>query len=206
LFIKATLSYFAYRYGLGLFPVACVIAACSIRLLPGRFGISPRIVRIATYVVAVTYLAASGAFLAKAGPDVWDYQAWDEVSALLARETRAGDAVVVQPSICITALQYYYKGPAAMYPPKRVDGWSPPLEELTGSIASRHATVWLVFSSFENPSSFVSSFTERPERRRRAAARDYASRIERAGCLIREAKRFLRVTVIGFGRGRDDHY
>ncbi|HSB17418.1 MAG TPA: hypothetical protein VLE22_23410 [Bryobacteraceae bacterium] len=155
-------------------------------------------IKTVTFTVAAAYLAAGGWFLARAGPEVWDYQAWDEVSALLARETRAGDAVVVQPSICVAALQYYYKGPAVTYPPKWIEGWSPAPEELAASIAKKHGTVWLVLSSFENPSSFVSSFTERPERRRRVATADYAARIERAGCLIREAKRFLRATVIGF--------
>lgn len=72
LFIRSTLDYVAYRYVLGVFPLACIVAAVSWKAVPLR----PVLAKTCFGVAALAYCATGAVFIARAGPDAFGFQDW----------------------------------------------------------------------------------------------------------------------------------
>ena len=101
LFTHATVSFTAYRYGSGIFPLTCLVAAS---VLEAPFG------SLARFVLAVgvaVNLVAGASVVAGAPVGFFDYQDWKGVAAFLAQNGDPGDTLLFEPGWSRAALDYY---------------------------------------------------------------------------------------------------
>ena len=189
LFIVATLEYVAYRYALGVFPLACVVAACSWEALPQR-----RIVARACLCAAMLGYCASGAvFIARAGQNTFGYQDWRSAGQYLSRFSEPGETVLVSPRAGLLPLTYYYKAPGVV---ASAMGEAPDfvVRHLQATDKPNRG-VWVVFSTFANDNPLVARYTEfrgmGPDQQIRALV----AAIESRSFFVCQTARFQRVTV-----------
>ena len=151
LFVALTLHFIAYRYALGVFPVACVIAAYAFSPLKRAFA------RVAIAAIALGYAAAGVVFIATSTDRTFEWQDWRSIAHYVEARTAPGDAIILTRADAMQ-LNYYYRGKAQLIeaPPKEIEL----LIEQMLKPGSGHDRVWVVASTFANPSPIVARFTE----------------------------------------------
>ena len=194
LFVKATLPYVAYRYALGVFPLACVVAAYAARF-PAAARWS-RIVRLCGVAAAVAYSAAGTVFIATAGPEAFEYQDWRSVAQFLDRSATAGDAVMLSYHYSLPPLTYYYRGPAKMIDLDASGRREEQAANLLAEPALRGKKVWVVIQSFDNESPLIARYTEIRRRGLDAQTRETIAAIRGMGLEAERVAAFHRVNVI----------
>ncbi len=194
-FLSATLSYVAYRYALGIFPLTCVVAASAL----DAFRPQARWRRAVVGVAMAVYAAAGAVFIGQARTETFGYQDCRSTARFLQQAVKPDDAVAVIPAYGQWPLRYYYKAPVAAFSiPEQAAAAA--VKNLTPE-AAPGATVFFVLLSFANEKPLVARFTDR----RPAAAEENRRRLTAAlqdrGLTVAEAARFLRVTVLAARRG-----
>jgi uncharacterized membrane protein len=176
---KLTLPYVAYRYGLGIFPLACVVAAYSWKAWLRRPA-----ARAGVVVVILVYWVSGAAFIASAAENTFGYQDWRAAASYVAARWVPGDAVLVPGDYGVLPFSYYWKGP-------------PPLN-------AREAPAprsWLLLSTFANENAMVARFTETrrpdPASRRQELVGELAAR----RLNVCQTAAFHRVDVLEVRRG-----
>ena len=183
LFIRSTLTYVAYRYGLGIFPLACVIAAFSWKAVAQR----PAAVRASLGAVILVYCALGALFIVRADQETFGYQDWRAASRYLSRFAAPGETVIVTPDFDLLPLTYYYKAGSVVVGSDDVPA------EVAKAIARE--PVWLVAGSFTNDNPLISKYTEwRGIRGEQYIDRLFAD-IGNRGLRVCQTGRFHRVTV-----------
>ena len=170
LFVAVTLQFIAYRYALGVFPVACVIAAYAFTRLKRAFA------RLAIGALAIGYAAAGVAFIATSTDQTFEWQDWRSIARTLEGRAASGDPIVLTRADAMN-LNYYYRGKGKVIEaaPTEIE----PLIERMLKPGSGYDKVWMVAAAFNNPNPMVARFTEagRPDLSQFAAR--FAKRIGR---------------------------
>jgi uncharacterized membrane protein len=184
LFAKATLPFVAYRYGLGIFPLACVVAACSWKPWP-----RPLPLRTGAAALILAYCAAGVVFLASAGENAFGYQDWRSAVRYLADRCTAQDVVLVPGDYGPLPFSYYWRGPRPL-----LSGQSP--QAISAALASATSSrAWVLLGWFSNDSCLVGRYTEwRP--RAGEWRQDLARALEARGLRLCGTAGFQRVMVL----------
>ncbi len=194
LFIASTLTYVAYRYALGVFPLACVVAAMALEALPER----SRVWRMTAGAAIVVYCLAGAAFILRSGPDGFGYQDWRSAAASLRRSMRPGDRVLVAPARGSFGLSYYLNV-ASLSTGSQAE--APDMaQRLLLSAPGRDAVVWVVLSTMSNENPVVARFTELRDPNPDDAVRSMTSALRSQGLAVCRTERFHRVTVVAVQR------
>lgn len=101
LFTHATLDFVAYRYGSGIFPLTCLLAACVLEA--SRRSLA----KVVLCGVLSVNLAAEASVIAAAPVGFFDFQDWKGVSAFLTQNATPGDTLLLAPGWTREALDYY---------------------------------------------------------------------------------------------------
>ena len=191
LFVSLTLHFIAYRYALGVFPVACVIAA---------YAFTPRkraLARIAIAAISLGYAAAGVVFIATCTDRTFEWQDWRNVAHYLEGQAVSGDTIVLTP-VDAMQLNYYYRGRAQLVeaPPRKIE----PLVEQMLEPGSGHDRLWIVVSTFANPNPLVARFTEAGRPRLSQVVAQFAARIERHHLVAARTTEFRQAIVVLIAR------
>ena len=189
LFLRATMPFVAYKYGLGVFPLACILAAYSLKLRGAR------VVRACTFAAMASYLVAGAAFLATVNPTTFEFQDWKGPSRYLTERATDGDAIVLSSDYGVPCLGYYYKGPARLHGSGRGEEASIASRLLSEPGASDRA-VWVVVLSLGNEDSLVARYTESGKRGLDAQTQIVLAALKEHGLSASVAARFHRVNVL----------
>jgi 4-amino-4-deoxy-L-arabinose transferase-like glycosyltransferase len=189
LFVRSTLDFVAYKYVLGIFPLACIVAAVSWKAVPLR----PVLAKTCFGVAALAYCATGAVFIARAGPDAFGYQDWRSASQYLNRQSTAGESVLVASGSGLHPLTYYYKSPGVSACTRA---------ELGDRVAAHFPVtgqpgqgVWVVLSTFANDNPLVARYTEFPAAGSGKQVQEVVTAIEQRGLSVCQMAHFLRVTV-----------
>jgi 4-amino-4-deoxy-L-arabinose transferase-like glycosyltransferase len=189
LFIRSTLEYVAYKYALGIFPLACIVAAASWKAVPLR----PALAKACFGGAAFAYCVTGAVFIARGGPDAFEFQDWRSASQYLNRQSAAGEPVLVAPGSGLHPLDYYYKSPGIS---------ACALPELGGCVAAhfsaearRGQAVWVAMGTFANDNPAIAKYTQFRESSSEDPVKESVAAIERRGLFVCQMARFLRVTV-----------
>jgi hypothetical protein len=195
-FVKLTLDYVAYRYTLGIFPFACVVAATAWKLWPKRL-----VPRAGIALVILAYWVSGAAFITSAGEDTFGYQDWRGATRYLAQRFSAGDDVLVSGQSRVVALTYYWKASkptgVGTDPSEIADHLASALPS-SGTAAPR---AWVFLSTFANENPLVARFTESRRRGNQAEAKELAQVLEKHGLRLCRTAAFRRVMVVEVRRG-----
>ena len=128
LFVRVTLHFVGYRYGLGVFPLACLVLACAPKLggnvESGNGWLRTKIVKKAAYAVLTAYGIFGIAFFATANSVTFENQNWRDAARYIAAHAKNTDGIVLarswdtepfQPDT--EPFQYYYRGGAETLTP-----------------------------------------------------------------------------------------
>ncbi len=189
LFIKATLPYVAYRYALGVFPFACVIAASAVRSWP-KPG------RLLSLALAGVYCLAGFWSLWTAPANVFEYQDWRGAAGYLARRVAAGDTVIAVGRIAQLPLSYYYRGAVTTAGSHDPNGVLRLLEQS----ATRDSRVWVVRGALANENPLIASFTESRPRSQNSLETGLSSALRTRGFTTCDRASFHRVELLAVGR------
>ena len=151
LFVALTLPFIAYRYALGVFPVACVIAAYAFTPLKQTFA------RVAVAAIAIGYATAGVVFIATAKDRTFEWQDWRSIAHYMEDHAAQSDAIVLSHADAMN-LNYYYRARAQVMeaPSAEIE---PRVEEMLKP-GSGHDRVWVVAAIFANPNPIVARYTE----------------------------------------------
>jgi 4-amino-4-deoxy-L-arabinose transferase-like glycosyltransferase len=194
LFVKSTLPYVAYRYCLGLFPLTCIVAACSWRALSGRALLT----RAAAGVAIIGYCASGAVFILQAGETVFGYQDWRGAVRYLRQHSAPGEVVMVTASDRALPLGYYYKAPVAV---ATTAGQIAALAEgnLKGTSAGDR-TAWVLCSNFANEKPLAARYTEFRKLAIKEPDDELPAALAQRGLAISRTVRFQRVTLLAIRR------
>jgi 4-amino-4-deoxy-L-arabinose transferase-like glycosyltransferase len=194
LFINSTLMYVAYRYTLGIFPLACVVAACSWKAWPR----ARLLARVCIGGAILTYCVAGAGFLVRADQGAFGFQDWRRASAYLSRHAAPGDKVLVSPDVCLLPLTYYYKAPGVL----AADGEAVRHRavELVQRANPRGSAVWVVLSTFANDNALVGRFTEVRPPGLEETVRQARETLSAGGYYICQSASFQRISVFAVRR------
>jgi hypothetical protein len=196
LFLKATLPYIAYKYGLGVFPLACILAAYSLKQ-PGGPGSRWRLVlRGCTFVAIAWYCVAGAAFLAAADARTFEFQDWRGAARYLAGHAAPNDALTLSDQYGLPCLSYYYKGPARLYGAGRLDTGADLVANLLSEPGAPGRAVWVVIASLANEDSFVARYTEFGKRGLDEQTQTALAALSGRGLSASVAARFHRISVL----------
>jgi mannosyltransferase len=140
LFTHATLTFIPYRYGSGIFPFTCLVAAS---VLEAPFG---RLAKLALAVVVIANLAAGATVVVGAPVGFDNYQDWKGVAAFLAQNAAPGDTVLLAPGWSREALDYYDHSPMARENMGEGDAVAPKVLEYCA--AHSDGRKWLIVAGF----------------------------------------------------------
>ena len=158
LFVKATLSFISYRYGLGVFPVTCLIAAGVTLSSPGRL-LRQRNVHGAA-LLSLCILVGTMT-MALAPSTFFTYHDWIGCNQYLVQVVKPQDQIWFEYDERSFSLRYYYPHPSQI-------GFSPhrSRDAAVHDLLQRHqqtttagGRVWAVFPSFQNRNPLIERFT-----------------------------------------------
>lgn len=189
LFIKATLPYVAYRYALGVFPFACVIAASAVRSWP-KAG------RLLSLALAGGYCLAGFWSLWTAPANVFEYQDWRGAASYLARRVAAGDTVIAVGRVARLPLSYYYEGAVTTADSHDPNG----VLQLLEQSARQDRKVWVVRGALANENPLIASFTESRPRSQNSLETELSSALRTRGFATCGRASFHRVELLAVSR------
>jgi hypothetical protein len=199
LFLKMTLPYVAYKHGLGMFPLACIVAAHSSMLVNfRRSGSRFPWLSIAGVLVcaAVAGYGVSGAAFMAANERGFEYQDWRGAASYLSNSAGPDDAIVLSGRYDLDPLSYYYHGPATVL---EVGDGSRIRGLVSGLLSQSKPPVnstWIVVSVFGNDNPMVAKFTQSPRAGLETRTQSVITGLREQGLSAREAARFHRVRVV----------
>ena len=195
LFIRLTLSFVAYRYGLGAFPLTCVVAACSWKLWPQRL-----LGRAAATALILAYCGAGAGFIASAGGNTFGYQDWRAAVHYLADRFSMGDVVVVPGDVPLS-FSYYWKGPAPLRSSQSPQAISALLREALATDDATRLRGWVVLSSYASESPLLRRYTGPRDKDNQQQSKELVQALESSGLDACGTAAFQRVIVLEVRRG-----
>ncbi len=193
---KLTLPYVAYRYGLGIFPLACVVAACSWKAWSERV-----VAQAAIASVILVYWLAGAASIARAGENTFGYQDWRGAARYLKQRFSANDAVFVVHEANLLPFRYYWKESEPVTMGTDIGVSSDQIARTASSAGTPAPRAWIVLSTFANENALVARFTESRRQRIESWVGRLAEAIQQHGLRVCRTESFQRVKVVEVRRG-----
>ena len=199
LFLKMTLPYVAYKHGMGMFPLACIVAAHSSKLVNFRWSgsrFSGLSVAGVLVCVAVACYGVSGAAFMAGNERGFEYQDWRGAATYLRNSAAPDDAIVLSGRGEFDPLSYYYHGPARVLEAgdgSRIGGL---VSGLLSQPKPPVRSVWIVVSVLGNENPIVARYTQSPRPGIETRTQRVLTALREQGLSAREAARFHRVRVV----------
>lgn len=190
LFIRLTLPFVAYRYGLGAFPLTCVVAACCWKLWPQR-----PLGRVGAAALILAYCGAGAVFIASARVNTFGFQDWRAAVHYLTDQFSMGD-VVILPGDVPLSFSYYWKGPEPIRSPPSPQAISAVLREALTTHNAARSRGWVLLSSYANENLLLRRYTGPLDRNNDEQSKELAQALESRGLHACATAAFLRVTVL----------
>jgi uncharacterized membrane protein len=159
LFIKLTLYFLAYRYGLGIYPLACLLAATAIVSLPA----SEQSWRKQGWRVLLLLVFLAGGLLSTTMGEraLFLYQDWRECARQMTQTTGPGDILWFPEPHSSYSFRFYYRGPSSF-----VTSSSRDLEQNVADMLrireklSPGARLWILKPQFSNRRIWIDRFAK----------------------------------------------
>ncbi len=200
LFLKATQPFVAFKFGLGVFPLACILAAYSPKLFGAgelRLGFPwMNLARGCTYAVIAGYCIGGAAFIVTADTAAFGYQDWRGAARFLSSHATPEDAIVLSLHYDVAPLGYYYKGPARFFGVTEREEAHGLASKLLLEPGSPHRAAWIIVSTLANESPLVSKFTEIKRHDYQAQTQKLIAALKERGLSAALAARFQRINVV----------
>jgi uncharacterized membrane protein len=195
-FAKLTLPFVAYRYGLGIFPLACVVAACSWKALPERQWVRPGVV-----LVILAYWVGGATFIVSARENTFGYQDWRAAARHLSARWSPGDSILVPGSYGLLPFSYYWKGPRPLNPSNEPQAIGESLGPILPAQNAVERRAWVLLGTFANDNAVVARYTEswRPDPANRLNV--LTGELVARGLHVCQTAAFRRVEVLEIRRG-----
>jgi 4-amino-4-deoxy-L-arabinose transferase-like glycosyltransferase len=187
LFLGVTLHYIAYRYALGVFPLACIVSAFAARF---RGNI---LLRVAIVAAALGYSIAGATWIATANDHSFEWQDWRSVARYLEQHATPQDAIVLRPDD-FTPLTYYYKGPVQLTQ-VAANGTDDAVAQILqpGSVCQK---VWVVAGFFANTNPMVARITEAGVRKPDVFVEQFTEKMKQRHLRVEQPVRFYKVIIL----------
>jgi hypothetical protein len=196
LFLRATVPFVAYKYGLGVFPLACILAAYSLKA-PGGSGSRWRLVlRGCTLAAIAVYCVTGAAVLIGADTRTFEFQDWKGAARYLASHATRNDAIALSYRYGLPCLGYYYKGPARFYDAEQPGEAAGLVSRLLSEPGPPDRAVWVVILSLANEDSLAARYTESGKRGLDTLTQMTLAALRERGLSVNEAARFHRISVL----------
>ena len=192
LFVRATLPFVSYRYGLGIFPLACVVLACAPKL-GARLAGSNRALANIGYGLLAAYCIIGIVYLLKATPTTFETQNWRDAVRYVTAHAKRTDAIVLADIWDADPFHYYYRGGAE--PITDIKDLPEVVAKAMGQPYVLGRTVWIVSSSFENANPLVAACSQFYLQDAGAEARCLATGLAKRGLRVAKTTEFRRVIV-----------
>lgn len=158
LFVKATLSFISYRYGLGVFPITCLIAASVIlpssgRLLSKRQVLGAALLSLCILLGMMKMALAPSSFFA--------YSDWIGCNKYLTQVVKPQDQIWFEYDERSFPQQYYYPHPSQIVfsSHRSTDAAVRDLLERYQHMTTTGGQIWMVFPYFQNRNLWIERFT-----------------------------------------------
>jgi 4-amino-4-deoxy-L-arabinose transferase-like glycosyltransferase len=158
LFVKATLSFISYRYGLGVFPITCLIAASVILPSPGQGSSKSQVLRPALLALCVLLGIMR---MALAPSSFFAYSDWIGCNRYLMQVVNPQDQIWFEYDERSFSLQYYYPHPSQIVSCPRCsrDAAVRDLVHRHQQMTATGGRIWMVFPDFQNRNFWIERFT-----------------------------------------------
>jgi len=159
------LPYFSYKYGISMFPLACIIGACSVKSLslPGLNKIKRQLTIALLSLILFVYAASGFITVFNKNSDLLEIQDWRGAGKYLSMHVNKRDMLFFVQSWRYSSLEYYFKTPSELC---LVNDYKQLIEKVKvllkekhlGKEQIQHRRFWVVLSSLENRSALIEKF------------------------------------------------
>jgi uncharacterized membrane protein len=158
LFVKATLSFISYRYGLGVFPVTCLIAASVTLPSPGGLLCKREVLGAALLSLCILLGTMT---MALALSSFFSYSDWVGCNKYLMQVVKPQDQIWFEYDERSFPLQYYYPHPSQIVfsPCRSTDSAVHDLLQHHQQMTTAGGRIWMVFPYFQNRNFWIERFT-----------------------------------------------
>ena len=200
LFAKATLPFISYRYGLGLFPITCLLASCA--ALPSGHRTPSRARLLAAAAPCIGFVTGF-AVMAIAPSSYFTYSDWISCNRYLSAVAGPRDQIWFQNYQEAFPLEYYFGNPSRIvhfpYPQLASIPSSQYSAAQAEDLLKRHKAagaeggrIWVVEASFQNMNPWIERFTRTGSSRLGRRLHEINRRLEADGGLRLQRDRSFR--------------
>ena len=153
-FCRSTLSFTAYRYGIGSFVLLCILMASAVRLFYGGHAVRNRFIllfsKLLVFLLMGLYMLIGVLAPRLPIPDLYDYQDWKGAVAFLKNEVGPRDSVLLYQIGMKGAFEFYYRGGEALPDPVFIPYGEEPIESLIDYVNGNppDGRIWFVWGAF----------------------------------------------------------
>jgi hypothetical protein len=163
LFVRTSSYVIGYRYGLGAFPITCILLAAIFSVWRPNWRNIAALSRWEMILILVTGLCiASGTLrLVLSSPDYSTYSDWKGCARYLEKRVGPGDKIWFAHEEYSFPLAYYFgrRDQIVISPSLDLNIETADLASRQKQVASQRGTVWVVIPSFQNRNALIERFT-----------------------------------------------
>ena len=161
----ALLPFFAFRYGIGMFPLGCILAACSIRFLYllTLTNLKRYLTIVLLSLLLIVYTITGFITIFDKNSDLLEIQDWRGAGKYLSSHIKKRDILFFVESWRYLSLKYYFKTPSKLYlvenDKQLIENVKHLFEEQSpGKEKIQRRQFWVVLSSLENKNALIEKF------------------------------------------------
>ena len=161
----ALLPFFSFRYGIGLFPLGCILSACSVRFLSWLTlnQLKRQLIIVLLSLIYLVYATTGFLTIFDKNSDLLEIQDWKGAGKYLSSHVNKRDVLFFVQSWRYLSLEYYFKTPSKLYlvenDKQLIENAKHLLEEQSSREGKiQHRKFWVVLNSLENRSALIEKF------------------------------------------------
>jgi len=163
--VIALLPFFSFRYGIGLFPLGCILSACSVRFLSllTLNQLKRQLIIVLLSLIYLVYATTGFLTIFDKNSDLLEIQDWKGAGKYLSSHVNKRDVLFFVQSWRYLSLEYYFKTPSKLYlvenDKQLIENAKYLLEEQSSREGKiQHRKFWVVLNSLENRSALIEKF------------------------------------------------